>query len=459
MSLEPPFPHQIEGVEFALSPSRYAAMLAHDTGCGKCREGIMAMDEIGARRTLIVCPDIAKYVWRDQIKKWARFPRHVTILKDTRTPIASLFGVVIVTYDQLSSNPKLVRALTAAGWDLLICDEAHALKTPDSKRTIAMYGAGCKGCGIASSAARVILLTGTPMLAQPGELWPHLRALLPDLLPVIGLDSFQDRYCKSKTVWRGNSPHVQMTGAKLGAPAKELKKVLQGFMHRVRKRDVQKDLPPLLWTVVPIHVADLAVPPFLLNEWRAAEAALMRDVGVKTGDELLSAALASPHSATQRRLTGMIKLQPAIDAIRAELVDNPDEKVLVFAYHQKVIEGLEAGLGGHGVLALYGPTPKELRHKLVKKFQTDPALRGMVMQIQIAESVELTAASNVWFVESDWTPKTMHQAVSRAHRYGQRDPVNARVLALEGSIDVAIARVLERKMRSIDAVIESETAA
>jgi SNF2 family DNA or RNA helicase len=124
-----------------------------------------------------------------------------------------------------------------------------------------------------------------------------------------------------------------------------------------------------------------------------------------------------------------------------------------------VIEGLEVGLGGHGVHALYGPTPKELRHELVEKFQSDPAITGMIMQIQIAESVELTAASNVWFVESDWTPKTMHQAVSRSHRYGQRGPVNARVLALEGSIDVAIARVLERKMKSIEAVIESETAA
>jgi SNF2 family DNA or RNA helicase len=459
MTIDPPFLHQLEGVAFALNPARYASMLAHDTGCGKTRSGVMIMDGIAARRVLVVCPDLAKYVWRDQIKKWARFPRHVTIVKDARTPIASLFGVVIVTYDQLSTNPKFFRALKAAAWDLVIADEAHALKTADSKRTIAMYAADSKGTGIAASATRIVLLTATPMLAHPGELWTHLRALMRDLLPVIGLDSFQDRYCESKTVWRGGRQVLQMTGAKLGTPAKELNGILQKFTHRVRKQDVQKDLPPLLWTVVPIHVADLAVPPFLLNEWRAAEAALMRDVGVKTSNELLSAALASPHSATQRRLTGMIKLQPAIDAIRTELVDNADEKVLVFAYHQRVIEGLEVGLGGHGVHALYRPTPKELRHKLIEKFQTDPALRGMVMQIQIAESVELTAASNVWFVESDWTPKTMHQAVSRAHRYGQREPVNARVLALEGSIDVAIARVLERKIRSIDAVIEPETAA
>jgi SNF2 family DNA or RNA helicase len=82
-----------------------------------------------------------------------------------------------------------------------------------------------------------------------------------------------------------------------------------------------------------------------------------------------------------------------------------------------------------------------------------------VGQISIAsEAIELTAASNVWFIESDWTPKTMDQAASRAHRYGQPSSVNARILALEGSIDAAIARALERKMGTIQAIIEPETA-
>jgi SNF2 family DNA or RNA helicase len=53
----------------------------------------------------------------------------------------------------------------------------------------------------------------------------------------------------------------------------------------------------------------------------------------------------------------------------------------------------------------------------------------------------------------------MHQAASRPHRYGQHDPVCARILTLEGSIDAAIARVLERKVKSIEAVIEPERAA
>jgi SWI/SNF-related matrix-associated actin-dependent regulator 1 of chromatin subfamily A len=458
MSIEPPFPHQLDGVAFALNPARNASLLAHDTGCGKTRTGIMIMDEIAAQRALVVCPDLAKYAWRDQIERWARSPRYVTIIKDTRTPIASLFGVVIVTYDQLSINAKLVRALKAAPWDLLIADEAHALKTADSKRTIAMYGMGCKGTGLAASATRIVLLTATPMLGHPGDLWTHLRALTPDLLPVIGLDSFQDRYCESKTIWRGHQQFLHMTGARLGAPAKELNGILLKFMHRVRKRDVQKDLPPLLWTMVAIHIADLAVPRFLLSEWRTAEAALARDISVKTGDDLLAVARASPHSATQRRLTGLIKLKPAIEAIRAEL-NGSSEKVVVYAFHQKVIEGLAQGLVGYGAVTIYGDTPKEVRYELVRKFQTDPLIRVFVGQMMIAsEAIELTAASSVWFVECDWTPKTMHQAASRPHRYGQHNPVNARILALEGSIDAGIARVLERKVKSIEAVVEPDNA-
>jgi SWI/SNF-related matrix-associated actin-dependent regulator 1 of chromatin subfamily A len=160
-----------------------------------------------------------------------------------------------------------------------------------------------------------------------------------------------------------------------------------------------------------------------------------------------------------RRLTGVIKAQAALAELRVELAESQGDKLIVFAVHRAVIDALEVGLFGYGVVCINGDTPKDERPGLIERFQTDPETRVFIGQINIAsEAIELTAASNVWFIESDWTPKTMHQAASRAHRYGQPSSVNARILALEGSIDVAIARVLERKMHTFEAIIESENA-
>jgi SNF2 family DNA or RNA helicase len=451
----PLFPHQEEGLEFFRDKS--AVMLAHDTGTGKTRTGVTIADRIAARRVLIICPGLAVYVWRDQIKKWAEFPRLVHIVKDARDALP-LVGVVIVTYDKLSTNPKLVRQLMGARWDLLLIDEAHALKEPKSKRTRSVYGTGCKGGAIASAAARVVLLTGTPMLGHPVELWPHMRALRAELLHGPGRDSFIERYCVTRTFWRGDRQFEQIVREKPEA-VRDLRRRLTPFMHRVRKQDVLKDLPPLLWTVVPIHPLDLVAPEPLIREWRLAEAELMRDVGVKSGDEMLIAVNASPHSATVRRLTGVIKVQAALAELRVELAESQGDKLIVLAVHRDVIDALELGLVGYGVVCIDGDTPKDERPGLIERFQTDPETRVFIGQINIvSEAIELTAASNVWFIESDWTPKTMHQAVSRAHRYGQPSSVNARILALEGSIDVAIARVLERKIRTFDAILEPENA-
>jgi SNF2 family DNA or RNA helicase len=299
-----------------------------------------------------------------------------------------------------------------------------------------------------------LLLSATLMPNNAAELWTHLRALRPELLWEPGRDCFIERYCTTKTVWRGSSPYEQITGIKQGAPAKDLHKRLSTFAHRVHKEDVLKDLPPIVWTVVPVHVASLNIREDMLNEWRVAEARLLKDIGSATGEDALAIAHSSPHSATQRRLTGVIKLQAMIEALHDEL-EPTVHKVISFAYHRSVLEAIEERLAGYGVVTVDGHTPKDKRTGLVRRFQADHTVRVFNGQINTAgESIDLTASSSVWIMESDWTPKTLTQAVGRAHRHGQKSSVNARILALEGSIDLALARTLARKARDIKTILE-----
>jgi SWI/SNF-related matrix-associated actin-dependent regulator of chromatin subfamily A-like protein 1 len=445
------WPHQAEGVEHAIRHRKVA--WAHDTGTGKTRTAIELANAIDADRILVICPTIAVEHWRLQIDQWFRRDRSVSIVRSAASDLVSA-STLIVTYSLLSTNPKLAARLTQYQFDLVIIDEAHALKEEESARSEAVYGFET-GLGVVRNAPYVVLLSATLMPNHPGELWTHLHSLRPELLKEPGHDSFLERYCIIKTIWRGSTPFERVVGAKKGAPATDLKRRLSTFVHRVRKRDVQKDLPPFTLDVWPVHIDDLNVPEDLLREWRTAEAALLRSIGSATGEEALALARASPHSATQRRLTGVIKVA-AMTAILAAELEEPGKKVISFAYHRGVLEALARRFSGHGVVTIDGRTPPEQRFMLVRDFQINPKIRLFNGQIVTAgESIDLTASSTVWLMEQDWSPKTIMQAIGRAHRPGQTETVTVRMLTLEGSIDTALARTLKRKTEDIEMIMES----
>jgi SNF2 family DNA or RNA helicase len=438
--------HQVEGVEHAVRHRKVA--LVHDTGTGKTRTAIRIADQV-ANRILVLCPAIATQHWAHELDQWSQIRRSVAIVRGVREALNA--GVLIVPFSLVSTRAPLVVRLKAYDFDLVIIDEAHALKEPTTKRTEAVYGDG----GLACSAPYVVLLTATLMPNHAAELWPHLHALRPELLAQPGYDSFIERYCETKTTWRGSTPVECIVGMKKGAPAADLKQRLMTFVHRVRKKDVQKDLPAVVIDVWPVHVADLNVPDEIMRQWRLAEAGLVRDVGPATGEEALALARASPHSATQRRLTGIIKLQ-AMTAVLVDELAEPGHKVIAFSYHRAVLDGLFARFAGYGVATIDGGTPSARRFALVESFRTDPGIRLFNGQINTAgEVIDLTPCSSMWIMESDWTPKTIVQAIGRANRPGQVEPLTVRMLTLEGSIDTALARTLARKARDIETIMES----
>jgi SWI/SNF-related matrix-associated actin-dependent regulator of chromatin subfamily A-like protein 1 len=232
--------------------------------------------------------------------------------------------------------------------------------------------------------------------------------------------------------------------------APDLKRRLETFVHRVRKKDVQKDLPPFTVDTWPVALADLTVPDEVKCDFAIAESKLRLDVGDATGEEALAIARGSPHAATQRRLTGIIKLQAMAAVLAAEL-EHGDHKVIAFAYHRDVLEALARRFAPYGVVTVDGSTSPAKRIANVKAFREDPKVRLFNGQISAAgEVIDLTPCSSMWIMESDWTPKTIIQAIGRANRPGQTEPLTVRMLTLAGSIDDALARTLVRKTRDIE---------
>ena len=174
------WPHQTSGVAFALREKKVA--LWDDTGTGKTGTAIALADTIEAMSTLVLCPVIALEHWKAQFAKHGRIDRSVALVRDHDAP---LFGanVIVVPFSLISKYPNLAKRLRQYRYDLVVIDEAHALMSMDSERTRSIYAIGSESGGIQDRAPYVVLLSATlSPNGRPNELYPHLRALRPELL-------------------------------------------------------------------------------------------------------------------------------------------------------------------------------------------------------------------------------------------------------------------------------------
>jgi SWI/SNF-related matrix-associated actin-dependent regulator 1 of chromatin subfamily A len=132
------------------------------------------------------------------------------------------------------------------------------------------------------------------------------------------------------------------------------------------------------------------------------------------------------------------------------------EKLLVFAYHKDVLDGLRKGLKDYGVAYVDGDVLAEKRADEVQRFQESAACRVFVGQVQAAGvGLTLTAASHGVFVEREWNPSKIEQAEDRMHRVGQTEPVLWQHLVIDGSVDALMTRLIMKKLEIVEGVMNS----
>lgn len=158
---------------------------------------------------------------------------------------------------------------------------------------------------------------------------------------------------------------------------------------------------------------------------------------------------------TLRMYLGLQKINPTIDLIKGELESGAYGKIVIFAIHRDVVEGLRVGLREFGTVTLYGGTRMDSAETNIRKFQTQKSTRVMIANVQSAStSINLTAAQQVLFVEQSFVPADMQQAIKRCHRIGQEKPVYIRFMSVANTIDQHIANIVRRKVAEISGVLE-----
>ena len=137
--------------------------------------------------------------------------------------------------------------------------------------------------------------------------------------------------------------------------------------------------------------------------------------------------------------------------------DASNGKVLVFAHHVNVLDGLADFCTDnfHGFIRIDGGTPGEERQNLVQRFQRDPRIRVAVLAITAAGvALTLTAASTVYFAEMFWTPGSLLQAEDRAHRIGQLNTVKIKYFLASNTVDEMLWPLVREKMKTLGEICE-----
>ena len=456
------YDYQKEGIQMIVANKNL--LLADEQGLGKTVQTIEALRYIDVRRILVLCPASLKYMWQEQFDQWSdnlltqvvangksaidpqknggpslytpaefdpedQYPL-IPVQINGESRIIQPCNVVIANYD-LVSKRYIYEQLRDWSPDMVIYDEAHYLKNPTSKRAKASFLLGAK-------ASRRLMLTGTPMLNRPIELYSILRFLKREAVePYDNYKKYGYKFCNGKEGPFG----FDVKGASC---TDELNyRLKRTVMLRRLKADVLTDLPSKTMQIIPM-------------EQTKDTKKIVKQEGLFDVNKILEKPDANliGEMATIRRELGEAKLPQSISYIK-DVMASGVEKVVVFAYHKAVCEGLYEAFKDDGAVLVYGGTASTDRQRYVDRFQKDADTKVFIGQIQAAGTgLTLTAASHVVFVENSWVPGEMDQAVDRCHRIGQNNKVTAQVLVVKDSIDHVIMRSMFFKKRRIKEVLK-----
>lgn len=333
--------------------------------------------------------------------------------------------------------------------DLLVLDEAHVIKNLQSATTKNILK-------IRKYCDRIVAMTGTPILNRPEEMWSIFTLL--DYKHLFGgtKDNFLKTYCGGVYNFRFNRMEADFSRVPDHIKNEFQLKLRTNFMIRRLKKDVLKDLPEKIRSIIP-----LSVDTSFLRDFKGIESITtnLTNLASNVNESNASTNILSGLKLTDvteiakiRYATGVSKVRECIDYINTYLEE--DEPVIIFGHHKDVLERYKYNFPHASMIT--GDTPEPQRIKEVEKFQSGKTNVFIGNFVAAGVGITLTRSSHVFFVEMDFVPANMIQAEDRANRIGQKFPVTVHYLVAENTPDIFIAETIIRKMKIIDRLLNIE---
>lgn len=406
------FPYQARGVQWMWETiSRTGGLiLADEMGLGKTIQ-IIALLLISppapSSPALIVCPTSLIANWVREIARFAP-TLEVTVHRGAyRTGVVSGLQstqVVITTYDTMVNDITLFSSLE---WSWVICDEAQAIKNPNSNRRRAI---------VTIPRQRSIPMTGTPVENSLVDLWSLADFAIPGLLGTLA--EFEAEF-----------PDDINAG-------QQLKRFSDPIILKRKVSDVAGDLPERIDIDVPLELSDELVDHY--REVRDTTIAKYPVAGALVATLQLQLLCAHPwlraardeEEATIVPVAAMPLMTPKMDRA-VELIHEAfanGRKVIVFALFNRIGDLLKQASSSTANTyweAINGSTPQEDRQSIIDTFSAHQGPACLVLNPKAAGAgLNITAATVVIHFTPVWNPALEAQASARAHRRGQTHPVS-----------------------------------
>nr|XP_031848346.1 SWI/SNF-related matrix-associated actin-dependent regulator of chromatin subfamily A-like protein 1 [Nomia melanderi] len=371
-----------------------------------------------------VTPSSVRYQWAEAISTFLpSVPTHYVHNFINTHDFVGDKKIVITSYD------LLVRALERFErhtFGFVILDESHTLKSAKTAR----YKAAQR---ITSKVGHVVLLSGTPALSRPIELYSQLNLIMPNFM---GYQEYGNRYCAGEKTAYG-------WDFKGSSNMQELQLFLKHTcIIRRLKNEVMKVLPSKKREVI-------VLDPDLIK------------AGTKEMEEMSKALERTTLNGIERHAAllqyyneSSIAKQKAICDYVAKLFKNK-QKCLIFAHHQNILDAVCEVAESMDIkyIRIDGKTNPERRKYQVDKFQSCDNYLAAVLSITAANAgITLTAAQLVVFAELFWNPGIICQAEDRVHRIGQNDDVLIQYLVAKQTADDYLWPLIQKKMNVLNEV-------
>jgi len=492
-----PFAHQVESLCHAFYFLRSALFL--DPGLGKSKIAIDLLrlqHFLGERQPAVILgPLVTVKNWGKEIDKHSGKQLRWTALLGTKKEktaavdraAAGEVDILLLTYDTARNFVDAI--VDNVPYRTVIGDESHLIAKWESARTKAAHELGQK-------ATRKVIMTGTPTLGSPLDLYGQFRFLGDHFMPE-SMVAYKRRFVEMA----GPNSHVV-----LGYKNLDILNARTLFVSLRRKKSECLDLPEQTFVDIEYELSrhQAVIYNQLVSEMALDIELLIAQLGGTAHDQLPPAA-ELPHRAVM--LTKLLQISsgfliknnnpktlcndvemggcrhlldcvangvspytdrckvapeplpdtvtlfdenPKLDAL-VELLDtlliDPPNKVIVWCYYQWELNLVEAQLVSQGTsyVRVDGKTGSRIQD-LADRFNEDPSVRVYLAQVSTGVGITLNAAQYMVYFSLTYSLGAYLQSLDRNYRIGQTKNVTVYRLLGRNTVEPAIMRLLDNKV-------------
>jgi len=435
-------PYQMDGIAFVVGAGR--AILADDMGLGKTIQGIgvaeLLAQQTEIRRVMVVCPASVKSQWRSEIERFSDRPCQV-VLGNGQERVAQYNNdtfFTICNYEQIIRDHASIEQVH---WDLIILDEGQRIKNWESQTSRMIK---------ALRSRFALVLSGTPLENRLEELFTVAGFIDPRRLGPAYRFFHQHRV-------------VDERGKVIGyRNLDQLRETMRPFLLRRTRQGVMQELPERTTEIVRIEpteeqflmsndyvkcAAQVAAKPFLTE----------MDL-IRLQKYLLCARMACDSTwLVNREEPGYSSKLERMAELLEQLAAEPQRKMILFSEWTRMLDLTEPILKNLGIrfVRLDGSVPQKKRQQIIWEFQNDPECRAIIMSNAGTTGLNLQAANTVINIDLPWNPAVLEQRIGRAHRMGQKNPVDVYLLVTSNTIEERMLGTLSAKHDLAMAALDS----